>query len=140
MKLQSRATPSAVADLILVRRRKRSPRIAMNEKDKVDALLRLLDSHLTPLCQTRDLEFKVNISFWTVIVLAGYFLHGKIHLQGANWFGFVALLVILVCAHTYLWMFPIQKSEDTDGASIRFYRSEVEKLVGVRSLRPDPNP
>jgi hypothetical protein len=112
----------------------------MNDKDKVDALLKLLDSHLTHLRQTRDIEFKVNISLWTVIVLAAYFLHGKVRLHGEGWYGFLAVLAIVVGAHTYLWMFPIQKSEDTDGDAIRFYRSEVEKLTGVTSLRPHPNP
>jgi hypothetical protein len=112
----------------------------MDDKEKVDALLRLLDSHLKHLCQTRDIEFKVNISLWTVIVAAGYFLYGKVRIHGLNWYGYIAVSVVVVCAHTYLWMFPIQKSEDTDGDSIRFYRSEVEKLTEVASSRPHPNP
>ena len=32
----------------------------MNDKDKIDALLKLLDSHLRHLIQTREIEFKVR--------------------------------------------------------------------------------
>ena len=104
----------------------------MIPKDVADCLIELHKSQLDHFKQTREIEFKVNLALWTLIAVSGSFLSGKVHLSDASsWliFGITALSVYL--GHMFLWMMPIQNSEDTDDYFINKYRNEVEKIVGV---------
>jgi len=104
----------------------------MTEKEKADCLIELHKSQLDHFMQTREIELKVNLSLWTLIVLSGYFLYDKVHLNSL--LSFLVYLVIalsLYFVHVFMWMMPIQLSEDTDDHFINQYRRKVEELTGV---------
>ena len=111
--------------------------MSMNDKEKADALLGLINGRMSHFRQTRDIELKVNLSLWTVIVVAGHFLHGKVPLHGLGWIGFGLVTALVVLSHLFFWMRPIQRSEDTDAHFIALYRAEVEKLIGVNFGLPE---
>jgi hypothetical protein len=101
----------------------------MTNKEKAELLLKLLEGQMAHFNQTRSLEFKINLSLWTVIVLAGKFLYGKIYLNNfCSLLLFVAISLLVVFGHLY-WMNAIQKSENLDQKFVLEYRKRVEKLV-----------
>jgi hypothetical protein len=88
--------------------------------------------------QTREIEFKVNLSLWTLIALAGYMFYGKVHINSyPSLFLYFIIAASIYCMHIFLWMMPIQKSEDTDDHFIREYRTNVEQLINVSINRPE---
>ena len=105
----------------------------MTDKDKADCLIALHNTQMDHFKQTRDIEFKVNLALWVAVVLSGRFLYGKVKLDVfGEWVIFILLSAIIILAHLFLWMMPIQNSEDKDDHFIRQYRSEVEELTGIQ--------
>jgi len=112
---------------------------SMTDKEKADCMIELHKSQLDHFMQTREIEFKVNLSLWTLIILAGYFLYGKIHLNCLLSISIYSVLALLLYfMHIFLWMMPIQKSEDTDDHYIREYRNKVQELIKVTLAEPEP--
>ena len=54
--------------------------IEMTDNEKADKLIELHNTQMKHIMQTREIEFKVNLALWTLIVLSGSFLYGKINL------------------------------------------------------------
>lgn len=104
--------------------------IISDPKDRADCLIKLHDTQMAHLRQTRTLEFQINLALWTLLVLAGKFAYESDTLS-RQWVWVVGLGIVLVLGHLFLWMRPIQKSEDTDNYFIMLYRCEVERLGGV---------
>ena len=102
----------------------------MNEKERVDALAQLLEAQLSHFKQTRDIEFKVNVALWTAIVIAGSFVYQqnlRLHSLGEA-VSYAGFALFVYGAHTFLWMVPIQYSEDTDDHFINQYRHGIEEI------------
>jgi len=111
----------------------------MNDKEKAECLIELHKVQMDHFRQTRDLELKVNIALWTVLVLAGNFLYqSKIYLSGNSWILFLIFGIGVYIGHLVMWMMPIQKSEDTDDYYIRQYRNEIQKLCNVEITEMKP--
>jgi hypothetical protein len=110
----------------------------MEPKDRAEALARVLDGQLRKFQQTRDIEFKVNLALWTAIVIAGGFLYREgLRLETtASRIIYVALALGVYVAHTFLWMFPIQYSEDTDRHYIEQYRRAIHCFCECRVDEP----
>ena len=109
----------------------------MEEKEKADALLRLLNGQLDHLKQTREIEFKVNIALWTAIVVGGGFLYGKVRLDTCSHlvvYAVVALIILIV--HFVFWLLPVWNSEATDNHFILQYRHQVENLCAFKPNEP----
>jgi hypothetical protein len=99
---------------------------------KAECLIELQRTLAENRRQTRSLEFQVNISLWTLIAASVWFLHGKVHIStdpGTWWFLAITLAVYL--AHLFLWMRPIQKSEDSDAWRLREWTRLVEEYCGL---------
>ena len=53
----------------------------MTGKEKTDSLIELEKIRIDKYNHTRDLEFKVNISLWTLIVLIGYYYRSTFRIE-----------------------------------------------------------
>jgi hypothetical protein len=111
----------------------------MTEAEKADALLRLMDMHSARFRQSRDLEFKVNIVIWIVLVIFGKFL-SDVRVKVDDWGKLVVYLfisaVIVIC-HYLFWLKPVQASENRDSAFISDGRKEVQALTGTSIKYPN---
>jgi hypothetical protein len=101
----------------------------MENKEKAEIILELLKHKADHCKQTRDIEFKVNISIWTLIALIGYF--GKI-----STLLYICIAIAIFIVH-FFWMILIQNSEDGDHCYMEEYRKEIEKIVGIKVKEPE---
>jgi hypothetical protein len=109
----------------------------LTAKDKAQCLIDLQRTLAETRRQTRSIEFKVNISLWTLIAVSASFLHGKVDLSTAPngfwWF-------IVIASATYVthlgWMRLIQNSEDRDADHIIRWANEVETACGLPGTQP----
>lgn len=103
----------------------------MTDGEKADALLRLMDMHFAKFRQSRDLEFKVNLAIWTLLVVLGKFLsdHQVQLVRPIDWLAYVAISLVILFCHYLFWMKPIQASEDRDSTFIGHTRREIQKLT-----------
>ena len=109
----------------------------MEPKDKSAALIDLEKIRIEKYKQTRELEFKVNVALWTLIVLVGYHYRDKfsiIYREDLVFFIIVALIV--VSGHFFLWLTPISKSLARDNAKAHEFEEEAEKVIGFKSAIP----
>ncbi len=102
----------------------------MTDNERAAHLAELLERQLDHFKQTRDIEFKVNLAFWTAIVATGAFLYRDgLRITSACGVLLYLLIAVLVwLAHLLLWMVPIQYSEETDDHFVREYREQIEAL------------
>lgn len=108
-------------------------------KDKAECLIELQRTLAENRRQTRTIEFQVNILLWTLIAASVWFLHGKVHLEpdyGIWWF--LAIAAATYLSHLFLWMWPIQKSEDDDAYRLKEWTRLVEECCGLPV--PDSTP
>jgi hypothetical protein len=111
----------------------------MTEAENADALLRLMDMHSARFHQSRDLEFKVNIVIWAVLVLFGKFL-SDVRVKVDDWgklFVYLFISALIVVCHYLFWLKPIQASEDRDSAFISDGRKEIQALTGTSIKYPN---
>jgi len=111
----------------------------MNLEEKADLLAKLLEAQLGHFKQTREIEFKVNLALWTAIVVAGGFMYQQgLRLDSGIGIACYAVVAIFVYGvHTFLWMVPIQYSEDLDDHFINQYRHKIEAICEFEPSLPD---
>ena len=108
----------------------------MTDKEKADCLIELHKGQLEHYKDTRTIEFKVNLTFWSFIILAGYYVKKEIVFN--PWVNTWHLIIYVLCSlivilvYLFFWIKPIQKSEDMDDFFVNEYRSEVEKLTDIK--------
>jgi len=108
---------------------KQSP--TLTGKDKADCLLQLQRTLAENRRQTRSIEFRVNLSLWTLIAASVYFLYGKVHLsEGFQILWFLPIAIATYLAHVQ-WMRLVQRSEDNDASRIKEWTRLVEKECGL---------
>ena len=112
-------------------------RNAMTDKEKADCLIELHKEQLGKFKQTREIEFKINLTLWSFIILGSYYINNEIHLTTiyehcSFCIGYLIIAVVIILSHLFLWVKPIKKSNDTDDYYVNGYRSEVEKLTGIQ--------
>jgi hypothetical protein len=108
----------------------------MTDKEKADCLIELHKGQLEHYNGTRTLEFKINLTFWSLIVIGAYYIKKEIVFNPwsncNHLFWYIVVSLIMICTHLFLWMKPIQRSEDVDDYFINQYRHEVEKLSDIK--------
>jgi len=111
----------------------------MTEKEKADCFIELHKEQLGKFKQTRDIEFKVNIALWTLIVVASKFIKDVLPYYSDNLqiVAFIILAILIICGHLFLWMVPIQNSEDKDDHYVLKYRHLIEQLC-EKNISLDP--
>ena len=110
----------------------------MDLKDKAATLTEFVKVRIDKYKQTRDLEFKINIALWTLIVLVGH--HCQEVLSLSYWvdyifFGVMALVIVL--GHYFLWLVPVSESLARDNAKSLELQKQVENIINDRSDKPE---
>ena len=109
----------------------------MTDTDKTTSLVELEKIRIEKYKQTRELEFKVNIALWTLIVLIGYHYRGKLSIEyWEDLLFFIIVAIVIVLGHFFLWLVPISDSMARDNAKAYELQEEVEKNIGFKSTIP----
>jgi hypothetical protein len=105
--------------------------------DQAEYYLRLRDDRARKRDVTRDIEFKVNLAVWTALALAGHELLGRLYLNRIdNWLAYICGSMLVLLFHAWLWMIPIQRSEDVDLWWIKHYEAAIEGLFDGKAVKP----
>ena len=109
----------------------------MTDKEKTDALIELIKIRVDKYKQTRELEFKVNIALWTLIVLIGQYYKSKVSdITTTDLILFIIALILIVAGHYFLWLVPVSESLARDNAKALELQDEVEKITGIKPSIP----
>lgn len=109
----------------------------MTDHEKADSMLRLMDMHFAKFRQSRDIEFKVNLAIWTVLVVLGKFLSDQqLQLEGWGWGFYLLISLIIVLCHYFCWMKPIQLSENRDSAFVGNCREAIQAITNTSIKYP----
>jgi hypothetical protein len=109
----------------------------MTDKEKTDALIELIKIRVDKYKQTRELEFKVNIALWTLIVLIGQYYKSKVSdITTTDLILFIIALILIVAGHYFLWLVPVSESLARDNSKALELQDEVEKITGIKPSIP----
>jgi hypothetical protein len=112
----------------------------MNDKEKTDSLIELEKIRIDKYNHTRDLEFKVNIALWTLIVLVGYYYRNTLRIgTTTDLVFFILVAVVVVLGHFFFWLNPISKSERRDYSRALTFQKAAEKLIGTKNAPAERN-
>ena len=113
----------------------------MGDKEKAECLIELCKIQLYHFRQTRNIEFKINLALWTLIVLGGGNLfYGNVKLDNCCKFvSYIVFASVIVLAHFFFWMRPIQNSELRDLRFTYQCRSKIKNLIGDQSNNSQNN-
>ena len=112
------------------------PNDKMTDKEKADCYCQLHRDHLEKFKHTRDMGFKINLTLWTLIVVAGYSVKTELILESfVGYYVFILayLGIGLFLGYLYYlgwWKFNYN-SQITDNAICIQYRNEINKLTGI---------
>jgi len=110
----------------------------MEPKDKTAVLVELVKARIDKYKQTRELEFRVNIALWTLIVLIGYYYKDTFNLESkGDLVFFIIVTLVVTLGHFFLWLVPVSNSLARDNAKALELQKQVENLVNERSDLPE---
>jgi hypothetical protein len=110
----------------------------MNRTERIHALLELERIRMDKYNQTRELEFRINLALWTLIVLIGYYYKSTLRIDTVgDLVFFVIVLLVIVPGHYFFWLVPISDSEARDYARVLEFQNEVEKIIGKTDKVPE---
>jgi len=107
----------------------------MTDKEQADCLIELHKEQSLKHKQLVDLEFKVNISLWTFISFAGYFIVKEIfpNHRGTDAIIFSVVYwlisIFIILAHYHFWLFPITRSQAVSDYFVKNYLCKIEELA-----------
>ncbi len=110
----------------------------METTDRINAILGLQKVRLERFKQSKDIEFKLNIALWTMIVIAGFYLKGEIHLAKCCEFAiYIGASLVITACHRWLRLRFVSNSQADDFSRILRYQTRVHKLMDEPDLDPD---
>jgi hypothetical protein len=113
----------------------------MDPKDKTETLSGIVRMRLEKYQNTRDLQFKVNIALWTLIVLAGYKGDQTLSLYSLTDYIFYGVTAVAITAgHYFFWLRPMSASMARDNVSALELQKQIENIIGERSDKPERSP
>jgi hypothetical protein len=111
----------------------------LSDKEKADCLFNLYRSHLDRWKHTRDIWFKICLTLWTLIVIAGYSFRKDVNLYSPK--DYVAFIVIFFLILILLYLVYYQsyrkklfKSQKTDMWISFKYRSKLNEMLDVKLI------
>lgn len=99
----------------------------MNEKEKIDTYLKLLEIVQTGFDKRKDIEWKVTIALWVGIFAATAFLKENYSNPSCCFLGLLYLLFFILCV---LWACSLGGSHETDKRFRQYYRDQIQFNLG----------
>lgn len=96
---------------------------------KVSYFLDLIKLKMEHFKQTREIEFKVNIAAWTLIV-ATYYTFSNLQIDCKPCCIVLGMLIFAIIH--IMWMCLIQQSETKDLESVYYFRTKIEELINFK--------
>lgn len=109
----------------------------MEMEEKAEHLIELCKIQMDHFRQTRDLEFKVNLALWTLIVIGIKFLYDY-NFKLDNFLKLLCYIIfalIIILVHWFCWLKPIQQSEENDLKFIYSCRDSIAPNQIVRVVQ-----
>jgi hypothetical protein len=103
------------------------------KKLKVESIIELYKIQMDHFEKSRDIEFKINLALWTLIVLAGKFGYGKQLFSIESY----CLMAGTVLGLHIFWMVLIQRSQDRDIEWRDTYKEEIRKAIRIPFKKPE---
>lgn len=102
----------------------------MTEKEKCQCYIELFKSQMKRFEDTRKIQWRANLAFWTFLVAGGALLYRS----GYELCIIESIIVIafFFSVHLFLWNFPIQRSLDEDKRLFSKYRNRAEVILGEK--------
>lgn len=107
------------------------------DKEKADCLIEMQKTLAQSRRQTRNIDFRRNISLWTLIVGATGFLYNADFRLDCPYeiLTFFVIAVVVTFGHL-LSMLLVQKSVDRDAFKLKMWSYYVEEWVGLSPKKP----
>lgn len=105
---------------------KRTPRLQMTEMEQVQILTNLSQQMMTQYHERRNLEWRIHVLLWTLLVAGAYFIV-TVGINVKSWVWVVLLLLVFV-VHI-IWTLKMQLGEIRDQDQSVRYRKAAEALV-----------
>ncbi len=106
----------------------------MSDENKTEVYLELFKAQFQRFENTRNIQWKINLAFWSMIIISGSFLHGKYY---PNWWEVIVIIILFLGMHLG-WTIPIQKSLDFDKNLFSKYRHRLEIIVAEEAPEQIP--
>jgi hypothetical protein len=106
----------------------------MEEKDRIDALIKLAEASWRSYSERRSIEWKVNFGLWAALgTFSGFMFQRETYLPCwiANVTSFILICIFIV--YTFLWKTEIQKRNSRDKEDAHGYRMKVDNILNIES-------
>lgn len=106
----------------------------MDDKDRVETLIKLAEASWRAYSERRSIEWKVNFGLWAALgSFSGFMFQRRIGLP--YWIASVTsfLLICTFLVYTFLWKTEIQKRNSRDKKDAHDYRKEVDSILNKES-------
>ena len=103
------------------------------DKDKAAICLELYKAQTERFKDTRRIQWKINLAFWTFIIVSSSFLYGKYQISYCV--GIIAS-VFFTAIH-FLWCLCIQISLEHDKNIANAYRAKLDAYINGKEVIPD---
>ena len=79
--------------------------------EKFSEKIEIYKKQIEYFCTTRDIQWKVNIAFWSFIIASGAFLYGK---YAPSLWEAIVIILIFTSMYCIFWAYPVQISLEYD--------------------------
>jgi hypothetical protein len=102
----------------------------MEEKDRFDRFMQLVDFRLRRWEARRSAEWKISLSLWALLAATAFYVPVRL-----NMFWVSVLLFLIWVAYTYIWAWAILRRNLLDMRTAFYYAENAESI-----LTPDVKP
>jgi hypothetical protein len=110
----------------------------MDDKDRFDRLMRLVDFRLKRWDARRGYEWKISLALWGLLAAGAFYIPVRPNMYA------VAILLFLVCiGYALLWLGPVLTRNDEDMNMAFYYVNRAERILGLVDQdreRPEQRP
>jgi hypothetical protein len=104
----------------------------LDNKDRLDALLRIAEFYMAVRKERRQYEWRVSLGLW--VGLAG----GMISLKGISLLVLVPLLILVNIGHAWVWVRSYYTRNERDSRRAYLYIDKAKELLEPGSVPPPP--
>ena len=116
----------------------------LDDKYQAEILCQLYKAQLDRFKHTRDIWFKIMLTLWTFIIIAGYYINKEIHLHSLfDYYKFICIYIIVGGAIWFIYYNSYRKNlEDSQVIDKDIgiqYRKKLNELLGI-TLEDEKDP